>query len=70
MSIFLVRHGDKEGHNFVKCWPIVTKLYMEISWYNTDIVKKCHRNRYNVKVTKFVENTYSLIIRGRHIVEM
>ena len=51
------RHGDKESHNFVKCGPIVAKLYMEMSWYNTDIVKKYQRNRYNVKVTQFVENT-------------
>ena len=31
-----------------KCGRIVTKLYTDISWYNTEIVKKDHRNGSNV----------------------
>ena len=27
-------------NNFVKCWPIVTKLYMKIAGYDICIVKK------------------------------
>ena len=66
MCVFFGREGGggrvgtgTRSHTFFKCGPIVARLYMEISWYNrtnsTDIVKKYHRNRYNVKFTKFVE---------------
>ena len=44
-------------YHTIKCGRIVSKLYMDIYGYNTNIIKKYHRNRYNVKITKFVENS-------------
>ena len=35
-------------YHTIKCGRIVTKLYTDISWYNTEIVKKYHRNGSNV----------------------
>ena len=57
VCVCLCVHGPISHHNFVECGLIVPKLYVEISGYNTDIVKKYHGNRSKVKVTKFAENT-------------